>query len=131
MLDLLCLDLQGRAEGLRFDWENLDSDSWPDDIPEDMEFRVLPVQYGISACAPKLLWPGRPLAWELQQLEAFLIRPINVRRGTTPLAQTTVDTDMKGKLHMYMGFLLLNEGIKVCAHKVVASFVAHVRADIK
>jgi hypothetical protein len=114
------LALQGRGDGLRFDWESYDSHDWPADIPRDMEFRPLPAQYGISVSGPRLLLPGRPLAWELQQLEAFLTQPINVPRGALPLSQSSFDTDFKGKLHMYMGFLLLHEGIKVCAHIVVA-----------
>jgi hypothetical protein len=118
-----CLTLQGTPGGLRFDWESLDRQSWPNDVPTDIAFRALPTQYGISAIAPRQLSPGRPLALELQELEAFLIQPVNVARGTPPLSQTTIDTDIKGKLHMYMGFLLLHDRIMVSAHNLAASFV--------
>jgi hypothetical protein len=117
---MACLTLQGTPGGLRFDWESLDRQSWPNDVPMDIGFQELPVQYGISAVAPRQLMPGRPLALELQELETFLVQPINVLRGTPPLSQTTVETDIKGKLHMYMGFLLLHERITVSAHNLVA-----------
>jgi hypothetical protein len=129
VLDLQCLALQGRADGLRFDWESFESHDLPADLPRDVDIRDLPAPYVISVSAPRLLLPGRPLAWELQELEAFMTQPINVPRGTLPISHISFDTDFKGKLHMYMGFLLLHEGIKVFTHTLVASSVLDVRAN--